>query len=320
MHFGRHLIFAAAVFSAAGLQALEEFRMPRMQQNTYLSHARPAENFGLKTVSGENGLGYAGEAQNTPGQKAVVPFLAGNIPMIGISVPPKTRKWNTLLDTGSPVSWMEFGTSRDFGAVFLGEPKKPMPYSGKLNTGNVPGFAAAVPSLGIGEVELKNTPLYVRMALHSLGPLARGIEAPQVQAVLGFDLMQSMEYIRFDFQNREARFSSTELYVPDIDLLMSICKIVSVPEGGLAVEGEVSGDPTPVILDLAGDYHFSRDDVKVHVSRQISLGDVVWRKVPTLLLPTGENRTPRAGRRMLEKYIITICPKKGVVYFERLPE
>ena len=59
--------------------------------------------------------------------------------------------------------------------------------------------------------------------------------------------------------------------------------------------------------------------MKVNMTKQVSLGDVVFRKVPTLLLPT-YNAPARAGRRMLENYLITICPKKGVVYFERFPE
>ena len=86
-----------------------------------------------------------------------------------------------------------------------------------------------------------------------------------------------------------------------------------------ALRQEASERLTPIILDVAGDYHFARGDVKVSSTKQVSMGDVVYRKVPTLLLPINHS-PPRAGRKMLEKYIVTICPKAGVVYFERFPE
>ncbi|MDZ8119397.1 hypothetical protein [Pontiella agarivorans] len=313
-------ILAAALLLAGKLPASEEFVLPRMQRNVYLSHAKPAEQFGLKTVEGEKGPTYAGSAKIIPEQPATIAFETGPIPVIRVSGTTAFDPMNALLDTGSPVSWMEFGTAQKFDAVFLGSRRDPMVYTGNLNTGKVPGYAAAVPVMKMGYIDVQNTPLYVRMAMNSLGPLARGIAAPRIDAVFGYDLLKNFEYIHFDFQKREVCFSSTDIYVPDTDLLMSICSMVKVPEGGLAVEGSISGIPTPVILDVAGDFHFSRGEVKVHLTRQVSLGDVVWRKVPTLLLPPGEKRMPRAGRRMLERYTVTVCPKKGVVYFERLPE
>ena len=315
-----HLIASISALITLNAQALEEFIMPRMQQNTYLSHAKPAEQFGLQMVEGKHGLTYQGSPKIPGKQKVTVAFETGPIPLIKISNTPQNRSMNVLLDTGSPVSWMEFGTSLDFGTEFLGTSRKQLRYPGPLNTGGAPGFAAVVPRMDMGYVEIYNTPLYVRMALHSLGPFARGIEAPHVDTVFGYDFMKNFEYVRFDFQKREVLFSTTDIYVPDVDLLMTVATIKKVSEGGLAVEGSIVGSTTPIILDVAGDYHFSRGDVKVKVTKQVSLGDVVWRQVPTLLLPTGEKRAPRAGRKMLERYTLTVCPKRGVVYFERLAE
>ncbi len=312
-----HLVAAAVLFAAAA-HAQKELIMPRMQRNTYLSHARPAEEFGLRTIRGKDGLSYTGAARIEPGYKVTAAFESGPIPLIRIK--DDGQQMNALLDAGSPVSWLEFGRSRDFNAVFLGTEKKHMPYTGPLNTGGAPGYAAVVPRMNIGYVPLYNTPLYVRMAIHSLGPFARGIEAPHVDAVFGYDLLQHFEYVRFDFRKREVLFSSSDIYVPDVDLLKSIAAVTTSPEGGLAVEGSLNGEPTPVILDTAGDYFFSRGDAKVKMTRQVRIGDAVWSRLPTLLLPTGENRTPRAGLRMLENYIVTVCPKRGVVYFETLPE
>ena len=100
---------------------------------------------------------------------------------------------------------------------------------------------------------------------------------------------------------------------------MATAKIKRQQSFGLAVEGAIFGKPTPIILDVAGDYNFARGDVKVSVTKQVSIGDIVYRKVPTLLLPV--NSSPqRAGRKMLENYIVTVCGKKGVVYFEQVPQ
>ena len=111
-------------------------------------------------------------------------------------------------------------------------------------------------------------------------------------------------------------FSATNPYTPNETLLMTTAKIVSSSKYGLAVEGAIFGEPTPIILDIAGNYHFENSAAEATVTEQVSLGDVVYVNVTTRL-PVRGNLPPRAGRLMLRKYIITICPKKGVVYLER---
>lgn len=226
---------------------------------------------------------------------------------------------NALLDTSSPSTWLEFNTSQDFGATFLAMDNKYVNYQGGYNTGDVPGYGAVVTQLRIDQLFMENTPVYVRMAMNSLGPLARGIKVPHIDAIIGYDVLKTFEYIQFDFDAAMVRFSSSIPYIPHRDLLMTTAKIKKQQNFGLAVEGAIFGKPTPIILDLAGDYHFARGDVKVSVTKQVSIGDVVYRKVPTLLLPVNSS-PPRAGRKMLENYIVTICGRQGIVYFERVPD
>jgi len=38
--------------------------------------------------------------------------------------------------------------------------------------------------------------------------------------------------------------------------------------------------------------------------------------VPTTVLAV-QDLYPRAGRKLLAKYVVTVCPRNGVVYFER---
>jgi hypothetical protein len=156
------------------------------------------------------------------------------------------------------------------------------------------------------------------MASGSIGPLARGIRSPQVDAVLGFDNLKNFEYIQFVLPYNTIRFSSSTPYKPHENLLMTKAKIIKKPGYGLAIEGFVDGQRTPILLDLAGNYSFARGDVKVKTTREVDLATLSFNQVPTLVLPI-HDAPPRVGRKLLASYIITICNREGVVYFERPP-
>lgn len=315
----KQIVLLSCGIAAAAVRADEEFIMPRMQINTYLSHAKPPGHFGLQAVNGADSLTYSGTATIPPRPPTTLSLANAPLPVIRSGSSLESPAVTALIDTSSPVSWMEFATAMKLSAVFLAENGESMRYSGPYNTGDAPAYAAVIPDLQLNTLPISNTPLYVRMAMYSLGPLARGIKNPEIDCVFGYDLLSNFEYIRFDFQRDEIIFSSSTPYAPNQDLLMTATRITSVKGFGLAVEGGIQGTPTPIILDVAGSYHFSRGDIKVKVTKQVSIGELVYRNVPTLLLPTHQG-PPRAGRNMLENYIVTICPKKSTVYFERYPE
>ncbi|VGO15918.1 hypothetical protein PDESU_04507 [Pontiella desulfatans] len=302
----------------------DEFVLPKMQQNTYLAHSKMPQYFGFEAYAVRGGLDFRGHARMHPNHMATVDFEKGKIPVIEVRGRSPRMKLKLLLDTSSPTSWMEFKASQEFEATFLGVDDQSIPYRGGYNTGGVEAYAAVVRQIRIDQLFMENVPLYVRMAMNSLGPLERGIQKPKVEAVFGWDNLVHFEYIQFDFREEAVHFSASIPYIPHQDLLMTEAKMVGLRGYGLAVEGAIFGEPTPIILDVAGDYHFIRSDVKVSKTKQVSIGDVVYRKVPTMLYPVDPTRTanppPRAGRLMLENYLITICPKQGVVYFERFPE
>lgn len=297
----------------------EEIFMPKMQQNTYLSHNKQPQYFGFEAFTLQDGMYFRGRARLHPNHIATVSFEKGEVPVVEMRGRSPRMKVNMLLDTSSPDSWLEFLSFQELDGVFLGDGDVNIPYRGGYNTGNVNGYAAVVRHMRIDQLMMETNPFYVRMAMNSLGPLARGIEKPHVDGVYGWDHLRNFEYIQFDFDKRAVGFSATIPYIPHDDLVMTEARIIDLNNYGLAIDGSIYGEPTPIILDIGGDYHFARGDVKVSVTKQVSLGDVVYRKVPTLVLPIN-NSPPRAGRKMLQDYIITICPKKGVVYFERFPK
>ena len=315
-------LLAATIFAGCGILGFnynEEYVLSKAQQESYLSDTRPPSFYGFNAFTVEQGIDFRGFARLHPNHLASFQFLRDNIPVVKMRGRSSRSKMNVLLDTSSAVSWMELSKSEQFDARFLGFNNLAIPYRGGFDTGNVDAYAGVVSQLRIDQLFLENVPFYIRMAKNSLGPQERGIRQPRIDAVLGYDNLRVFEYIRFDPHENVVSFSSTIPYVPHKDLLMTSAPITNVDNHGLAVKGEIDGKSFPIILDFAGDYSFSRGDVKVGVTKQVSLGEVVYRQVPTLLLPE-TFEPPYAGRKMLEQYIVTICPRKNVVYFERLPE
>ena len=322
MTFGKIfiLILSAALLGCqtTDYNSGEEYVLPETQQNTYLSHAKMPQNYGFTAFPVKGGIGITGKARLHARHVASAKFLKGKVPVIQMRGRAKRMKMNALLDTSSPATWMEFNAAQSFESTFLAMDEDYVIYQGGYNTGEAPAYGAVVNQMRLDQLFIENIPLYVRMAMNSLGPLARGIKVPNIEAIIGYDVLKQFEYVQFDFDAETVIFSSSTPYTPHQDLLMTTAKIKPQRNFGLAVEGAIFGKPTPIILDIAGDYHFARGDVKVSVTKQVSIGDIVYRRVPTLLLPANSS-PPRAGRRLLENYIVTVCGKQGIVYFEQIP-
>jgi hypothetical protein len=266
----------------------------------------------------KDGITYHGLCRLHPNHYAYKNMKRQGVPIIEMRGRAKRDKMDVLVDLSSPTSWMEFQTSRKFNAHFLGINDEVIPYRGGFNTGGVNAYAAVATQLRIDDLFIENVPFYVRMAMGSIGPLARGIRSPRIDAVLGYDNLRTFEFIQFNFQDNTILFSATDPYKPNKELLINTAKIVRLPGYGLAVEGALPGNPTPIILDPAGHFSFARGDVKVNVTSKVRLGNYAFQNVPTLVLPIN-NTPPRIGRKMLEPFLVTICNRQGVVYFELPP-
>ncbi len=295
----------------------EQYVLSEEEQKDYLSYAKQPQQFGFTAYEQQGGsIALKGVARLHPLHAASANFIGGDAPVIKVGGKASRMKMNALLDTSSPTSWMEYDTAEEFEAVPLGVDGQVFPYRGGYDTGSVHAFAAVVYQMRIDQLLIEDIPLFVRMAANSLGPLNRRNYTPRIDGVLGYDVLGAFEYIQIDLEAGTAGFSSTTPYTPNENLLMTTAKIVSAISYGLAVEGAIFGEPTPIILDIAGNYHFESGTAASTVTEQVSLGDVVYVNIPTRL-PLRNNLPPRAGRLMLQKYILTICPNKGVVYFER---
>lgn len=293
--------------------------LPREQQKNYLSKTKPPQQFGFSIFRLKGGMAYSGSARLHPNHFVSAKMIEDGVPAIKMRGRSKRVALDVLVDTSSPNSWMEFSMSQKIGAHFMGINNEVIPYRGSYNTGGVAAYAAVVTQVRINSLFMESVPFYVRMSIGSLGPLARGVRKPKIDAVIGYDNLKDFEYIQFDFQNNNITFSSTTPYEPHQSLPTSTATIIKSRSYGLVVKGQVGDQPGPVILDLAGDFDLSRGDVKVSTTRLVQLGDLSFSDVPTLVLPPHDS-PPRVGKKLLAPYLVTICNKKGIVYFERLPE
>ncbi len=315
------LMFASFVLTGCLSNSTEPKDEPlsEVQQEMVLSRARPPQQFGFKIFRIKDGIGFKGQGRLHPNHSTSANMIEGSIPAIKMRGRSQRNRMVALLDISSPVSWMEFSTSQDFGAILLGINDMVLPYRGTYNTGGMNAYAAVVTQLRIDQLFFENVPFYIRMSKGSLGPLARGIRKPKIDAILGYDNLRNFEYIQFDLQNGTITFSTSQPYSENIDRLIDIAHIIEAPGHGLAIEGEIDGKSTPLILDFAGDFSLARGDIKVASTRLLRLGHISLHDVPTLILPV-HSAPPRIGRKLLSPYLITICNNEGVVYFESQPE
>jgi len=311
------LLLAGCASSDKGEQ--KDSPLPKDQQEHFLSKTKMPQQFGYSIYRVRGGIACSGEARLHPNHFASTEMLEKGIPVVKMQGKSKRSKMNVLLDPSSPNSWIEFSAAQKLDVHFLGIDDRVIPYRGSYNTGGVNAFAGVATQVRIESLFMESVPFYVRMSIGSLGPLARGIKKPQIDAIIGYDTLRTFEYVQFDLKNNTINLSATTPFTPPEGDGIHSAKIIPSLSYGLVVEGTVNDEKSPIIVDLAGDFSFVRGDIKVAVTGAIELGNLAFLDVPTLVLPLHDS-PPRIGRKLLESYLVTICNKQGVVFFEKLPE
>lgn len=310
------LVIAAGCRSAdepAGTEDLLGYR----EQQLLLAKARPLQEFSLTpSFPFGNGVLYLGATLLEPNQTAVMQFDPGGMPIIEVRNASRRKPFTVLLDTASNASWMHFSCAQQNNYKFLSNNGEVIPYFGSRSKAGTDAYAGIIPLMHIDRLSLNNTPLYIRMAKGAMEPAVYSSDKRRVDAVLGYDNMRQFAYIQFDLSKGMVRLSTSTPYEADEERLMDKVPISSVCRDCLAVEGSIFGEPVPIVLDFAGDFAFARGDTREPTTKQVELGNVVYLDVTNIVLAS-QDTYPRAGRRMLDKYIVTVCPREGMVYFER---
>ncbi|MBN2163338.1 MAG: hypothetical protein JXR25_02060 [Pontiellaceae bacterium] len=295
-----------------------EQSLGKREQTKLLARAVPVAEYGLSpSFPFGNGTIYLGGTLLEPNQTSGFSYRAGDMPIIGMQTAARNKPFSVLLDTASNASWMQYPCARENGYRFLSNKGMIIPYIGTASTEGVDTFAGIIPEMKMGSIMLNKTPLFVRMATGQMSPVVYSSAEPRVDAVLGWDNLRQFQIIKFDLANGQVALSSSQVpYMPDQERLIGRASISRACTDKLAVEGAIQSLQTPIILDFCGDYGLARADTRDPETKQLELGEVVFLNAPTKVLAV-QDRIPRAGRKLLEKYVVTICPRMGVVYFER---
>jgi hypothetical protein len=311
------LLLLPAGCTSTGTQTDAEQLMGQREQNLLLAKARPLQEFGLSpSFPYGNQLLYLGATLLETEQSAIRSFEPGQMPLIQLEGASPRKQMTVLLDTAANASWMQYSSAAENGVIFLQNDGRAIPYLGKTGPNGASAFAGIIPLLKIDQLTLNKTPFYIRMARGTMQPATYTPSAPRVDAVLGYDNLRQFRFIQFDISRGTVRMSTSTRYTPSEERLIGTAGISTLCRDSLAVDGSVFGTPTPIVLDFAGDFAFARGDTRAPVTQQLELGEVVFVKVPTTVLAV-QDKFPRAGRQLLKQYIVTICPRQGVVYFER---
>jgi len=311
------LVALSAGCASTGNRSDDERFLGKREQFTLLAKARPLSEFGFSpSYRYGNDLPFFGAAVLQPNQTALMPFLSADMPVIELQGKSPGTRLTVLLDTSSNASWMQYSCAKENDLTFLEYTGQPVPYLGRKSTAGADAFAGVVPLLHMNQLSLSNAFFYIRMARGTMIPEVYSRSAPRVDAVLGYENLRQFQSIQFNLRESTVSFSSNTPYTPDENRLIGSADISTVCSDALAVEGVFYEEAAPIILDFAGDYSFACANAQAAVTKQIQLGEIYFVNVPTQGLVARE-KYARAGRMLLEKYIVTVCPRKGVVYFER---
>ncbi|GEM_PF-752705 len=301
---------AALLLSAACKTTEMEIRPVSWQrQSAYLAKVRDPRIYGLSIYQTPGGIEYRGGGRLHPNQVEARPMgikeplrpvvmLTGNF---GI-------EWPVLLDFTASKSWFEFSTAQKLGAKPVGERKAKM---ARLPGEEIAGCLSIIPSLRLGQLHISSPLIYVRLADGQLGTLARGIEKPGPKGVVGWDLLKKFEQIQFDYSGAKVLLATDAAYTPNPGQLITAVPLVK-HAGACAVRGSIDGKETLILIDPAGDFEVATDGATpvstIGLGEQLAIAGVAVSESPGGV---------RIGARLLQDYKLTVCPREGIIYFER---
>jgi len=152
--------------------------------------------------------------------------------------------------------------------------------------------------------------------------MARNVERPPLEGVLGCNVLRAFATVQFDFHDRLITLTSTLPYHPKESQLLAAVPMADT-EGVYTVNGMVDGKKETIILDTGGDFEIALPKMTLGPVKQVSLGDLVFRQVRTYTLRERglePDKTVRIGRGLLGRYKMTFDNLHYTVYFEKPEE
>lgn len=290
------------------------------QRGAFMKHARPPEAFGLTVYRSDDGPTFAGSHRLHHGQVAVLDFIDhGNEapPMVRVMIKGLKVPIPALVDTTSRDNWALPEMLRTLRGTPLGPPGFGRTADHVLD--DIGGLLFIAPTIMLDEVQMENALFYARAALGPMGPPARWVDDPAPQLVLGANLFRSFPFVQFDLPRKRILLATSQDYQPDESRLLATLPLQE-EKGALACVVLLDGKPVKALLDIAGNFELAMDKPLAAQVRQLTASDLVLRQVPIENahdLGLGLPEAPRLGRRLLERYLITVDFRQKVVHFER---
>jgi len=278
------------------------------RQQAYLKRLRDPRVYGLSIYQTPGGPQIRGGGRLHPNQALALPMMVEEPLRPAVVLKASFGKeYTVLLDPCSQQTCFEFSAAQELGAEAVGERE---PTLVKLPGEEVGACLSVIPSLRFGQLYVEKSLLFVRLADGFIGPLARGIEEPELKGVIGWSSLKNFEQIRLLYSAGQVLLYTTEEYDPDPAQVLTTLPIVQ-HAGVCVVRATVDGKETMVLMDPAGDFEVAADAAVA----SIQLGDGLTLDAPAVSESPGGTRL---GAHFLKQYDVTICPKAGMVYFEKL--
>ncbi|MFA7257003.1 MAG: hypothetical protein WC047_05460 [Kiritimatiellales bacterium] len=304
------ILFAATVLLMAGCKTTEPVPVSWQKQSAYMSKVRDPRIYGLSIYQTPSGVEYRGGGRLHPNQREALAMEAENLlrPVVmlrgnfGMKSP-------VLFDFTSSASWLEFDLAQMLGALPVGERSAQLI---KLPGEEITCCLSMVPSMRFKQLYVEWPLVYVRMATGPLGPLARGIEKPELKGVIGWDLLGKFAQIQLNYVRKQVVLSTAQTaYAPDPARVVASIPLIK-HAGACAVRGIVDGRESLILIDPAGDFEFATDGAATVSTIQLD-ADLIFSGFTVTNSPGGL----RIGARLLQNYQVTVCPQAGAAYFEK---
>lgn len=304
------ILFTSTVLLTAGCKTTETRPVTWKDQQAYMARVKDPRRFGYSIYQTPAGVDYRGGCRLHPNQAAELAMKAEEPLRPVVMLRGKFGLESPLLfDFTALSSWMEFDLAQTFGAQPMGEDSAQLV---KTPGEEIAGCLSVVPTLRLDQLYIENPLVYVRMANGPLGAVARGIEKPELKSVMGWDLLKKFGQIQLDYGRKRMVISTAEAaYVPNPAFLVARIPLMKYA-GACAVRGAVDGKAGLILIDPAGDFEVATDGATAVSSVQLDAGLIF--SAPAVSSSPGGTRI---GARLLQNYIVTVCPQAGVIYFEK---
>ncbi len=283
---------------------------PAALLRSFLAAGKDPRSYWLQVLHDTRGTVVTGGDRIHPNQVVQMKIVGGrrvNAPMVKVHAA-GDEEYVALLDLSSSASWIPLDTAMALGVVAF---RPPISLPAEHVRDDVPAYLSVLRTMFLDTLQIESVIFRVRSRPGSLGPLARGIARPRPAMVLGYGLLSRFRFVRFDYQSRRITFSTTLPYPPADDRRLAEVSF-SQDGGAVVIGGQIDGVPRRILVDPAGDFALVLPDGGGGVVRQVTIGDLVLRNVPTRTSASGEAvgrryaGYVRIGRRLLSRFTVIL--------------